>query len=323
MMKAKKKVLLIGDFSVNRFYHGNVEQVARDAPIPILNIERKESFLGSLGMVIEVLSKLGIKPVPIGVVGNDSSADWMLDKFSALKIPINGIITDNEIKTSIVSRLIAGSTQLARFDEISHTNLRKKTMNRLFNIIEKEIKTAGLVVICDYGFGMMTEEITNKIISKVKQKNIGLFVSSTGTNYLNYKNSNSMMRINMDNSLLLIKENNSHNLSPEKILMKLMEVLKTKKILLTRSHEGIAVYEEGVITEMPATQDKVVDLKGIGEVMIATIIYSLFSKNSFLEACKLGNIAAGVAASKGDASLVSKKDIMNAKREYNEWLEQK
>lgn len=319
----KNKVLLIGDFSVNRFYHGNVKQVARDAPIPILNIEKTETFLGSSGIVVEALSKLGIKPVPISIVGTDSSANWMLDQFSRLKIPMNGLIRDKEVKTSIVSRLIAGSTQLARFDEISHTNLRKKIMNKLFNVIKKEVKTASLVVICDYGFGMLTEEITNKIIAEAQQRNTGLLVSSTGINYLNYKNSNSIIRINMDNSLFLINENNSCNLSPQKILTKLEEVLRTEKILLTRSHEGIAVYEEGVITEMSATQDKVVDIKGIGEVMIAAIIYSLLSKNSFLEACKLGNIAAGIAASKGDVRLISKKDIMNAKKEYDEWLEQK
>jgi D-beta-D-heptose 7-phosphate kinase/D-beta-D-heptose 1-phosphate adenosyltransferase len=318
-----KKVLLIGDFLINRFYYGNVNQIARDAPIPILNIEKTESFLGSSGMVIEVLSKLGIKPIPIGVVGMDSSAEWMLNKFSNLKISINRIIKDSEVKTPVVSRLIAGSTQLARFDEISHNNLKKNTINKLFKIIENEIKTSDLVVICDYGFGMPSEEIINKIISEVQEKNIDLFVSSSGINYLNYKNSNAMIRINLDNSLLVIKENSSQNLSIQEILTRLEDTLGSKNILLTLSHKGIAVYEEGVITEMPATQDKVVDLKGIGEVMIAAIIYSLFSKNSFLEACKVGNIAAGIAASKGDARLVSKKDIMNAKKEYDEWLDQK
>jgi rfaE bifunctional protein kinase chain/domain len=322
-MKVKKKVLLIGDFSINRFYYGKTTQIAKDAPITILDITKTEMMLGSSGIVIETLARWGIKPVPLGIVGNDDEAEFMLKKFSELKIPVNRIIKSNEIKTPTISRLIAGSTQIARFDERARVQLGKKITNKLLGLIEKEIKTVALVVICDYAFDTITEAVAKKVIAETQQRNVDLLVSSTGINYLNYKNSHSMIRINTDNSLLLIKEIDSAKISSNKILTKLSEVLKIKKILLTRSNQGIAVYEHGTVVEKPATQDKVIDIKGIGEVMMAAIIYSLLSRNNFLVACELGNIAAGVTASKGDVRLVSKKDIVKAKREYDEWLEQK
>lgn len=322
-MKKRNKILLIGDFSINRFYHGKINAIARDAPIPIVNITETETFLGSSGIIIKMLSKMGVKPIPISIIGNDLASEWMLNELVTLRIPVNRIIKNNLTKTSITSRLIVDSTQIARFDEISQAHIEKIAINKLFNIIEGEIKGASLVVICDYGLGLFTESVVNKIIAETKRNGVDLFISSTGTNYLNYKGSNSMIKINTENSLLLIKERESDKISSHEILSRLEEVLMTDKILLTRSHDGIAVYEHGIVTEMPATQDRVIDIKGIGEVMIAAITYSLLSKNNFLEACKLGNIAAGIAASKGDINIISKADIMKAKRNYDEWLDQK
>jgi D-beta-D-heptose 7-phosphate kinase/D-beta-D-heptose 1-phosphate adenosyltransferase len=315
-------IVLIGDISLDQFYKGDVLHIARDAPIPIVNVTNTEKIHGSSGIAIGALSKFGKKPIPIGIVGDDHAGKWIISSFQKMKIPISGIIIDKKTKTTTISRVIANSVQVSRFDEISHSELDKKNKQKLFEMIERQFKQSSLAVICDYGFGLFTNDIIGKIIEEAKKRKVDLFVSSTGTNYLKYRNSNAIIKINTADSLFLIKKHSELH-SPQHILDSLSNILQIDRILLTRSHDGIAVYEHGVVTEMPATQDKVIDVKGIGEIMIAAVSYALLSKGNFVEACKLGNIAAGVAASKGRIDSISKSEIMKAKKEYDEWLGQK
>ncbi|MGI0060416.1 MAG: PfkB family carbohydrate kinase, partial [Nitrosotalea sp.] len=99
-------------------------------------------------------------------------------------------------------------------------------------------------------------------------------------------------------------------------------ILQSNRILLTRGEEGISIFNGDTI-EMPATENKRVDVKGIGEIMTAVVNISLVNSGNFYESCKLGNIAAGVAVSKSSTDDVSLRDIRKAKKEYDEWLAQK
>jgi len=160
-------------------------------------------------------------------------------------------------------------------------------------------------------------------VKECSKNKVSLFASSTGLNYNFFKNSDVMIKINMKNSFLLLGENPSKKVSSDKICKRLQKVLGIKQILLTKGNEGIAIFEDDYTIEMPATKDEKIDIKGIGEIMIAAIAMSLTKNGDFQEACKLGNIAAGLATSRGNIKSITKSEILKAKREYEDWLAQK
>ena len=90
-----------------------------------------------------------------------------------------------------------------------------------------------------------------------------------------------------------------------------------------RGEKGIAIYDGDTTIEMPATENTKVDIKEIGETMTAVMSMSLVNSGDFHEACKLGNIAAGIAVSKSSTDTISLNEIRKAKSEYEEWLEEK
>ena len=71
-------------------------------------------------------------------------------------------------------------------------------------------------------------------------------------NYLNYKDFNAMIKINMNDSLELITDSDKHRLTSKQILRKLKNLLVSSKILLTLGKDGIAIYDDGEITEIVA-----------------------------------------------------------------------
>jgi len=101
------------------------------------------------------------------------------------------------------------------------------------------------------------------------------------------------------------------------------KTLNVNRIIFTNADEGIVVFDNEIIIEMPATKHIKIDPKGIGDVLVAAMTFSLLSNNDFIDSYKFGDIAAGVAISKRSPHIISKKELLDAKNEYEQWLEQK
>lgn len=322
MQSKKTKIVIIGDFSINQYYYGKIKNIAKDAPIPITEVSKVEKSPGMSSIITEELKKFGINVVPIGMLGNDDDGKWLKNYFSKLKIPTSGLIMDSKIITPITSRVIVDDQQVFRFDENKIIEKIKNWTKLLVNF-RKHLKTTNLVILSDYGLGTLNEKLVEEVIKECQSNKINIFISSTGFNYFMFKNSNVISKINMKNAMLLTNKSGQTIHSSNKICKNLEKILGWKRILLTKGKDGIAIYENGLTIEKLATQNKIVDIKEIGEIMIAATTMSLFKNKDFEESCTLGNIAAGLAATKGNIQQITKRDLFKAKNEYEEWLEQK
>ena len=139
---------------------------------------------------------------------------------------------------------------------------------------------------------------------------------------MNFSSKDVIIKINKANALSILDSSISIK-EPKKIIKKIAKTLNINRIILTNADEGIVVFDNGIIIEMPATKHIKIDPKGIGDVLVAAMTFSLLSNNDFIDSCKLGNIAAGVAISKRSPHIISKRELLDAKNEYEQWLEQK
>ena len=70
-------VLIIGDIILDINYIGNIENIANEAPIPILKINETLYNLGGAGNVANNLKNLGIDIKLIGIVGGLGSLEGL------------------------------------------------------------------------------------------------------------------------------------------------------------------------------------------------------------------------------------------------------
>ena len=318
-----KKIILVGDFSINQFYHGIINRIARDAPVPIVDVTYSEAFLGTAGTIVERLTKLGARNViPVGVIGNDIPGKLIRERLAKLKINTSRIL-ETKRKTPQISRVMVNNIQTARFDEIFGERLDETITKKMNKIITDELKNTRLIIIADYGLSTINHKIIEHIIRESERRKVNVLITSVGYNYLMYKGHHTIIKINLENSALLIKEPQINKISSHSICSKLSDILQSNQILLTRGERGIAIYDGNTTIEMPATENTKVDIKDIGETMTAVMGMSLVNSIDFHEACKLGNIAAGIAVSKSSTDTISLNDIRKAKSKYEEWLEEK
>ena len=106
----------------------------------------------------------------------------------------------------------------------------------------------------------------------------------------------------------------------EEVGKELKEKLKLDNLLLTRSEEGMSLFIEDKIVNIPTFAKEVYDVTGAGDTVISVFTLAAASGVSWHEAAKIANTAAGVVVGKMGTSTVTKDEILEFyKRIYERW----
>src|SRR5690606_37778269 len=68
---AAARVLVVGDAMLDRYWHGAVERISPEAPVPVVKVTREEERLGAAANVAYNVTTLGAQASFLGVVGDD------------------------------------------------------------------------------------------------------------------------------------------------------------------------------------------------------------------------------------------------------------
>ena len=140
-------IAIIGDAFVDRYHLGYVRGLSAEAPIPIVDIGGVKEFAGGAANVQANLTAMGAQTVLI----NSKQPTLGSDRW---RVPIK-------------NRLMAGDTQLARWD--TEDWLPPIQVEELLPVVD-----ADAVIVCDYGKGSITPDL----IEVLKLCEVPLFVDT-------------------------------------------------------------------------------------------------------------------------------------------------
>ena len=66
------RVAVVGDVMLDIYLWGQVSRISPEAPVPVVNVNRRTSCLGGAANVMRNLRTLGAAAFAYGVVGNDN-----------------------------------------------------------------------------------------------------------------------------------------------------------------------------------------------------------------------------------------------------------
>lgn len=281
-----KKIIVVGDVMLDSYWLGVSTRLSPEAPVPIINVQEIENRLGGAANVALNLAKLGANTEICGLIGEDNSGKIILEKLSD-----NGINTHLELSgTPTINkiRLISQNQQVVRadfekkYEEYSIAKVTEKALTA--------VRTASVVICSDYGKGVLTN--VSKMISQCRMLNIPVLIDPKGNDYKKYKgatvitpNKNELRAVVgewSDETDLRVKAQN------------LRTDLQLEKLLLTRSEEGMTLFGENEIIDIPTNAREVYDVSGAGDTAIATLALMLSNGKSWKEAVMMANKAAGI-----------------------------
>ena len=75
---AQRRVLVVGDVMLDRYWHGAVDRISPEAPVPVVRISREEERLGGAANVALNVKTLGARVTLLTVIGSDAAATSLL-----------------------------------------------------------------------------------------------------------------------------------------------------------------------------------------------------------------------------------------------------
>jgi len=307
-----KDVIVIGDVMLDHFVQGSVSRISPEAPVPVVNVENETFTAGGAGNVAVNLSVLGAKPVLISVIGRDAKGNILKHYLDKKGVDTSKMITDDERPTTQKVRIVAERQQVVRVDRESKAKISREVANVCMKNFKQALKKAKGVVMSDYGKGMLSDDNIQEIINLCRKSNVPVCVDPKIDNFLKYKNITCMTpntKEAWEGMGLPPKKDETSILGLGKEILK---TLNADSILITRSAEGMSLFEKGKKTEITtirATAKEVFDVTGAGDTVISVLTLALACGASLKDAAYISNQAAGIVVGKLGTATATREEI--------------
>lgn len=307
LKNAKPNILVIGDLMIDHYLWGDAERISPEAPVQVVDIAKETSVLGGAGNVVNNLISLGATVNVASVVGDDEIAKELTIMLKSIGVKTEGLVTQSGRKTSKKSRVIAAHQQILRYDNESKETISAASVQRIVTAIEKDLFVTDMIILSDYGKGVISDELAQAVIALANKKNIKVLVDPKGTDYSKYSGAH-MLTPNKKEASEATNIDIVDDVSLEKALLSLKEKCDLDRSMITLSEDGIAIYD-GEVKRFPTVAQEVFDVTGAGDTVIASIAFALSAGLTVEETARFSNLAAGVVVGKIGSATVTLDEI--------------
>jgi len=308
LKNSKPNILVVGDLMIDHYLWGSCNRISPEAPVQVVDIQRETTVLGGAGNVINNLKVLGADVSAISVIGDDEVGIELLDMLNKIGVDSSNIVKQNGRKTSKKSRVIATNQQILRYDKESKDEITQNSQELIINSLEKTIQKYDAIILSDYGKGVLTNSLCQKIISLANKNSIKVLVDPKGEDFSKYSGAY-LLTPNKKEAQLATKIDIKDNDSLKEALLSLKKEADLTISLITLSEDGIAIFDDE-LKIFPTVAKEVFDVTGAGDTVIASIAFALSSNKSIDESIKFANLAAGVVVGKIGSATVSIDEIV-------------
>ncbi|HUR90932.1 MAG TPA: D-glycero-beta-D-manno-heptose-7-phosphate kinase [Ramlibacter sp.] len=299
---AKARVLVVGDPMLDRYWHGAVDRISPEAPVPVVKVNREEERIGAAANVAYNVVTLGAKASFLGVVGDDEPGHRLESLLRETGIAAH-LKRDPGLKTTVKLRVIGRHQQLLRMDfenEPDHEALASQ--NEAF---EKLVPAHDAVLFSDYGKGGLAH--IPKMIHLARAAGRSVLIDPKGSDYERYSGATVITPNRAE--LQQVVGNWKDPAQLEKKAQQLRESLKLDAILVTLGEDGMTLFDATGQLHVEADAREVFDVTGAGDTVIATLATLVAAGMPLREAMPLANKAGGIVVGKFGTATVSYEEL--------------
>ncbi len=305
---AQARVLVVGDAMLDRYWFGAVDRISPEAPVPVVRVSpaKAQERLGGAANVAWNVQALGAHTSLLTAIGDDEHGH----RLEAL-LAQTGIESlfrkDPRLTTTVKLRIIGRSQQLLRVDfeeEPDH-----EVLDDMRAMYEGALAVSGVVLFSDYGKGGLTH--IPAMIAAARAAGRSVLVDPKGSDYGRYRGA-TVITPNRSELAQVIGAWSSEAQLHERA-QALRESLCLDALLLTRSEEGMSLFDAAGHLQMPAEAREVFDVTGAGDTVIATLAAMLACGLTLRQAMPIANRAGGIVVGKFGTASVTYDELFESK----------
>ena len=299
---AHAKVLVVGDVMLDRYWYGAVDRISPEAPVPVVRITREENRLGGCANVAFNAVSVGAQAALLSVVGDDEASHLLQDLIAKSGItPYFG--RDTQLKTTVKLRIIGRQQQLLRvdFENTPQNEVLSSQTQQFMQLLHDH----PVVLFSDYGKGGLAH-ITD-MIAAARKANKTVLIDPKGNDFSRYAGASCITPNRAELQQVVGGWNSEEELSTK--AHNLRKQLQLDAVLLTRSEEGMTLFDAQGAAHIAAQAREVFDVTGAGDTVIATLAALVAAGMSLREAMPWANRAGGVVVGKFGTATVSYEEL--------------
>ena len=300
---SQARVLVVGDVMLDRYWYGAVDRISPEAPVPVVRVTREEDRNGGAANVAYNVVTLGAQASLLTVVGDDEASH----KLEAL-VAQTGIQPhfgrDATLKTTVKLRVIGRQQQLLRldFENTPQTEVLASQTATFASLLPVH----DAVLFSDYGKGGLAH--VSDMIARARAAGKPILIDPKGTDYTRYQHATCITPNRAELQQVIGPWQNEEELHSK--AQQLRQSLGLDALLLTRSEEGMTLFDAQGHLHVSAHALEVFDVTGAGDTVIATLAALVAAGLSMRDALPLANRAGGLVVAKFGTATVSFKELM-------------
>ena len=313
---AGRRVLLVGDFMLDRYLYGNANRLSPEAPVPVLHYDHEETRLGGAGHVAADLAVLGCKVCVVGTCGDDEAATTMRKLLDDYGVDTTHLLTTPGRCTTSKTRLVGlaqqrSPQQMIRLDHEVTAPIDATISNRLIAAFATSIVGCDVVCLEDYNKGVLSPTVCAAIIQTARDAGKEVLIDPAAiSDYAKYRGA-ACLKLNRTETE---KATGLPARTPDQYAAaarKLLEQLALDAVVVTLDKDGAYLATKDGVERAVATRARqVADVTGAGDMVLAAMGASRASGADWTESVALANVAGGLEVERFGAIPVRPEEII-------------
>jgi D-beta-D-heptose 7-phosphate kinase/D-beta-D-heptose 1-phosphate adenosyltransferase len=319
---SQARVLVIGDLMLDRYVFGDVTRISPEAPVPVVAVREERTVAGGAANVAVNVSNLQAKVFAAGVIGRDASGETLRTLLLEQGIDDTGIVQDISRPTTCKTRVMCNNHQIVRMDSEVCDELSPEVATQLYARIQG-ILAQGVdsVLVSDYAKGVLSTEITERVIAACIAKGIPVLVDPKRSDYTPYSGATCITpNLKEFKAALEAMSLPVGDIGASGALLR--DRLSCTAVLVTQGAHGMTAITGGHAHHFPALAEEVFDVSGAGDTVIATVGTCLSGGLDFISAVQIANVAASLVVRRTGTVPVVWEELYSAISGYPEDVSQ-
>jgi rfaE bifunctional protein kinase chain/domain len=268
----------------------------------VVRVTREEERLGGCGNVAFNVVSLGAQASLLSVVGEDENGDKLVKQLEKSGIHAH-LDRDAQLQTTVKLRIIGRQQQLLRADFESEP--QSEVLASLKRQFHNLLALHQAVLFSDYGKGGLQH--IPAMIAAAREVGKWVLIDPKGSDWERYRGAHLITPNRAELKEVVGNWNSEHQLTAK--AQQIREHLGLDALLVTRSEEGMSLYQAQQVVHVPTVAREVFDVSGAGDTVIATLACGLAAGHGLEASVQLANRAAGMVVGKLGTATVTYQEL--------------
>ncbi len=297
------RVAVVGDVLIDRYVFCDATDVASESPMLSLTQQAERTFAGGAAIVARHVTALGGRAFLLSAGAEDEATRSVRDLLEGEGVethflPARSVLVEK-------TRFLVEEDKLLKVDAGERMPLDSVAEREAAMILEQQAKIADAVILCDFGYGMITGGLLSRVLPTLRHNVRILAADGSGgrSDLLAFKHVDLFCPTERELRLAL----NDHETGLSAAAWTFLDRTQGRHLLVTLEKRGLVVFERrsqdrhspewsGRLKSdhLPSFAAHAVDRLGCGDALLAAATMSLAAGAGLMEAAVIGNAAAAL-----------------------------